>query len=744
MRTLLHTTEDLTIREHRMLSMSFERQEPMNQPQIPRSPELTKECTSEEIMSIVSDRIDELRQKTDDTALGQIQKIVSTAQRDIDAIKSSPGVSKQFVREYLDRMNDTLHGRELHVSMLNENVIVTPHHPQQFSPEIAIRRNRMNQIREQIKHVGLAIARISRGRRGRPVFNRPNFAQSNLAQLYALRFQLEQQLIDMKNAPISEPIPLENPVMTFDPNYPPDQIRHVSYTAAHSPNPQPEQIPLGKEVPKASVQRDILYWSKRWKESKNKQDQDMTEGFLMMSGVDIDSSDLTTDKIVMTKSEERAGQAFAGLLKILKSLMDRLGKQKTMIAGEKIAEKDPIDMTAQEQRDEIRSNTSKIFELRFKKNTIENEMKGIKEKLAATQEPGDAKTKLEDELRQKKEAVKKIEAEMKRFEERNKALSQSVPKTEDEKGILKQGELLEDPVFKRFQSAKEAQKQKIRTSMKQILTQRDRAKNLENLGKVLGITVGADTEKTMTDLTRFLETIIDGASLEKNGDGLYRIAVDTTKIVDAMKSMKLLPKTEITASDVSTLLKNIGMTTNIAGSSVRTPFMKADELLKGDLGIVLGNDGNNTQEPQKDAAKNEPENITTPAADTPNTVEDLPTPAKAEETEDRAKAEKEAGEGLETTLGNLAMQIGVRSIANFNRTENVKVRAVLPKILAAVQKISTTEDQKAVLKTLSIAIVPNRSSGEPINQNMIELTTDQSQDEIRAIIEEAIKKNTPQ
>lgn len=609
--------------EARMLRMSPNTPEaipPQEQPQGERRFDMRADQLPEETLRALNEHISALQSQTNETAESELQKIISTAQRDIDALKATPGASKQFVTEYLRSSNEGLHQRKLHMSLANGQVNVSPYNPKQIAPEVVARKNKINELQGKINQVDRNIRELMRGFRENAVryrgqkfaaMNRGNIAPeinqmlmqfpqasmqasaAPLNQLYALKFRLQQELAGVKSGmiPVSVPGSEQDPELINAPRFGAANADGTRFDLAGSPGGiGPDGLPLLNTMPTAEEQAAILKLSARWRTVTTEEERNTVEGFLMMDGVDIDGSNLATDEIVMVSPEAKGMTFLVGLITVLQSFLDRLSRKRTEINQSATSEKDPATMSSDEIAAEKEGNDKKIDELKTKKGKNEKEIKEAEKKLKNVDKPleGEAKTKVETELKEMKEELKKITEEIEKLEKRNKALANPEASKGNEKDIKTQDQLKDDPILKDFQNAKEQMKQKLQSALKQVLESEDAEKSLEILNKELGVELGTtnvNAKEVMQAFVTFMDAFIDNSALEKNGADKYRMTMDVVKPFASITTNPLLAKIQKAVRDdlpaftreVST---SLGVELTSAGDKVMTAFQDGKTLLE--------------------------------------------------------------------------------------------------------------------------------------------------------------------
>ncbi len=592
MKHSFHIDGNINLREARLLCMSPFAHGPEQQPQAdPNQPEvlhvhLSPDQLTSEHLRLIEERLGGLHKQTEETVSSELDAFVTTVQRNVDAINSSPGISKDILQQYIRGLNDQLHLKGYHIGMIGKRVTISPHNPKVFAPEVIARRDKIRELKEKIAAIDENIRLLMRGyakngaeykrfkhastrpRNQAPEITRPLMELEQTAmqdqldpmrQLKAQKNQLLQELAGITSGVIKVPVPLEgglpeDPSLINDPRFAASgDSDGTRFNLTGAPGGiGPDGLPLQEGLPNAAEQAQILRYCARWRDCKTQEERDTVEGFLMMSGVNVDSSDLAHDEIVMVTPEERGIQFLIGLVHVLKSFIDRLNKKKTDIEGANVGEKDPSEMTTEERLTEKESNDKKLIDLKDKKEKTESDMKDIEKKLNNVFEPpsDEVKTKLESDLKQKKEDLKTIDEEIKKLEERNVALANPETSKEDEEGILKEDQLQEDPVYKYFIEFKVKTKLMLGEAMNQILTSGDVEKNVRRLAKALGFNLSdsvdlADIIKDMSPiLLKIFESQIDDSSIEKNREGKYRVRLDCRESFHQAQNIGLIDKTE--------------------------------------------------------------------------------------------------------------------------------------------------------------------------------------------------------
>lgn len=626
MKHFLTTDGNVSQREARMMHLQFQpgssaELPPGEQPQGPRRVDMRADQVPEESLRLLNEHISRLQNQTNETVESELQRIVSTAQRDVDALTSTPGASRQFVTDYIRNSNDALHQRHLHMSMANGQVRIAPHNPKQIAPEVIARKNKINELQGQINQVDRNIRELMNGFRENAVryrgqkfaaMNRGNiapeinqmlmqFPQASmqasagpLNQLYALKFRLQQELAGVKSGMIKVAVPgqggEQDPSLINSPRFAATNVDGTRFDLAGSPGGiGPDGLPLPNAMPDAATQAAILKLAERWRGTNTQEERDAVEGFLMMDGVDVDSSDLETDTIVMVGPEEKGMQFLVGLVMVLKSLLDRFAKKKTAIEDVDVGEKDPTTMTEEERTTETGANTKKIDELKGKKEKTAGEIKTLEKKMKNTAEPleGEAKEKAEADLKTMKADIKKFDEEIAKLEERNKVLADPTKFKESEKDITTQDKLQDDPIVKDFELAKADMKQKMRAALTQALSSDNIQKNMERLGTALGTDFSkidwADTKNAKDQLIAALDKFSDAMGIEKNGAKQYRLTVDPAAVTASIRQIQIFESFDFTPDDVEELAEHMtkgGFPMSVSGNKIVSPFMSADEIQK--------------------------------------------------------------------------------------------------------------------------------------------------------------------
>lgn len=613
--------------EARMLRMSPNTPEaipPQEQPQGEQRFDIRTDQLPEETLRALNEHISALQSQTNETAESELQKIISTAQRDIDALQATPGASKQFVTEYLRSSNEGLHQRKLHMSLANGQVHVSPYNPQQIAPEVVARKNKINELQGKINQVDRNIRELMQGFRENAVryrgqkfaaMNRGNIAPeinqmlmqfpqasmqasaAPLNQLYALKFRLQQELAGVKSGmiPVSVPGAEQDPSLINAPRFGAANADGTRFDLAGSPGGiGPDGLPLLNAMPTAEEQAAILKLSARWRTVTTEEERDTVEGFLMMDGVDVDGSNLATDEIVMVSPEEKGMTFLVGLITVLQSFLDRLSRKRTEIDQSATSEKDPATMKPEEIAAEKEGNDKKIDELKTKKGKNEKEIKEAEKKLKNVDKPleGEAKTKVETELKEMKEELKKITEEIEKLEKRNKALANPEASKGNEKDIKTQDQLKDDPFVKDFELIKSEMRQKMRTSVEQAFASGDIQQNFVRLSKMMGLDPAdlktdflTNVKEVMNMFVSIIEKFLDGTQIEKNSKNEYRVRFDISSAhTEAQRTGFIKNADPLFPEEVAELAKAMseGMDTPLTpdGLSIVSGFMSKEKLQK--------------------------------------------------------------------------------------------------------------------------------------------------------------------
>ncbi len=624
MKNFFEIDGNVSLREARMTHITLrpgaENAPAPEQPQGEQRFDMRADQLPEETLRALNYHISRLQNQANDTVESELQRIVSTAQRDVDALAATPGASKQFVTDYIRASNEGLHQRKLHMSMINGQVRISPHNPTQFPPEVIARKNKINELQGKINQVDRNIRELMQSFRQNAVqyrgqkfaaMNRGNiapeinqmlmqFPQASmqasagpLNQLYALKFQLQQELAGVKSGMIKVAVPtqgdVQDPSLINDPRYAASGMGDTRFNLGGAPGGiGPDGLPLPNAMPSAAEQAAILRLAARWRSVDTEEERDTVEGFLMMDGVDVDSSNLDKDEIVMVSPEEKGMMFLMGLITVLKSFLDRLNRKKTEIEESTVTDKDPATMKVEEITAEKEGNDKKIDELKVKKRKNETDIKDAEKKLKNVEKPleGDAKTKVETELKQMKEELKKINEEIEKLEKRNTVLANPETFKESEKDITTQDQMKDDPVLQEFRSAMEKAKQQMRTSLQQALGSGDFQKNIERLGAVLGIDMTkvdwqAKTKDALTHINTWLDKFMDNTKLEKNSSGKYRIAVDIIGTLNELKQIEMFKDIDVKANDLQkfiSMAKSRGLAFFESEGRAVTSFVDAEEI----------------------------------------------------------------------------------------------------------------------------------------------------------------------
>jgi hypothetical protein len=160
-----------TTREMRLLRMSLPAtpenvppQEPQPEQSIPvnEAIPLQSHDALETVFKNIEKNLARSQENANMTADEWIASVVSTAQRDVDALSSTPGASGEFVTQYMRQNNMLLHERGLHMSRIDGKVILSPYGTGVRSPDEQARFNRIAELQDQIKQVDLNISLLMR------------------------------------------------------------------------------------------------------------------------------------------------------------------------------------------------------------------------------------------------------------------------------------------------------------------------------------------------------------------------------------------------------------------------------------------------------------------------------------------------------------------------------------------------------------------------------------------------------
>ncbi len=626
MKNFFETDGIVSLREARMTHITLrpgaESAPAPEQPQGPRRVDMRADQVPEELLRSIVERRNGAQEEATETAATHLDTIASGVQRNLDALYSSPNVSPQFVKEYLDSVNQQLHPRGLHASSANRQARISPYNPRQFPPEQIAKKNRINELQGKINQVDRNIRELMQGFRQNAVqyrnqkgasMNRGNvapeinqmlmqFPQASmqasanpLHQLHALKFRLQQELAGVKSGMIKVAVPgqggEQDPSLINDPRYAASGTGDTRFNLNGAPGGiGPDGLPLQNAMPTAAEQAAILKLTARWRGIGTEEERDTVEGFLMMDGVDVSNSNLATDEIVMASPEEKGMMFLMGLITVLKSFLDRLNRKKTVIGESAATDKDPATMKSEDITAEKEGNDKKLDELTKKKGKNETDIKDAEKKLKNVEKPleGEAKTKVETELKQMKEELKKINEEIAKLEKRNKELANPDTFKDREKDITTQDKLKDDPLFKDFQNAKEQMKQKLRSAFEQVLDSKDAAGNMKKLGEELGVDLsdtGLNIKDAVEALVTFMDAFVDSSGLEKNGAGKYRMTMDVVKPFESIMKNPLLAKLQKAMREdmpafTQEMAAAIDLELTFAGDRVMTTFMDGQTLLK--------------------------------------------------------------------------------------------------------------------------------------------------------------------
>lgn len=628
MKTVLHKNGNYSLREARLLAdHQVIREGDMPAPQYPRDDErhveLRVDQKPEKILQTLLKRLNEVKQATNDTVEQQRRRIVETAQRDLDAILATPNASRQFVADHIGQINKSLYpqGLQLRWNWNEKRVTIESYSPTVFPPEVTARKNRIDELKGQIAAIDREIKAVMHGAQLNAVryiqlkkaaTNRRNKApeatrsfmgltqnsvpevDARLIQLDNMKTQLVLELEGVKSGRIKAPVPTAG-----QPKPEPGLINDPRFAAVGSPDSRFNLHPTSggiegsgspEIIDSPAVQERINRLTERWK-TCTQEERDTVEGFLMMDGVDIDRSDLKKDQVTMCPREERGMLFFIGLIKVLVSLIDRLGKKKTTVEAVPIDQKDPSKITETERKAETATNITKLNTLKNDNVKTEGEIKAIKDKLNTEPRPADeAKTTLETQLKQKQAELKQRLEEIKKLEQRNQVLENPGMFIATEKGILKGDELKDDPVFIEFDKSKATAKQQIRADLQKIFESGDQARGVERIGRALGLDASKiDFKKIVEEMVpkfiAFMEAMIDQTSLEKNSSEQYRIRIDFSQMDQVMSRIfdnGMKSNTKFTEIDMKKIMQEInsirGRFLTADGTTAVTDFMSAEEI----------------------------------------------------------------------------------------------------------------------------------------------------------------------
>jgi len=626
MKHFLSIDGNVSLREARMMHIGLqpgaENPQPNELPQGPQRIDMRADQVTEDLLRGITDRVTGAQEKTNETATSHLDTIAAGVQRNLDAIYSSPNVSQQFVKEYLDSVNQELHPKRLHASAANRQARISPYNPRQFPPEQIAKKNRINELQGQINQVDRNIRELMNGFRQNAVqyrgqktaaMNRGNiapeinqmlmqFPQASmqasagpLNQLYALKFRLQQELAGVKSGVIKVPVPgqggEQDPSLINSPRYGAMNADGTRFDLAGAPGGiGPDGLPLPNALPDAATQAAILRLSERWRGTNTQEERDTVEGFLMMDGVDVDSSDLQHDTIVMVSPEEKGMQFLVGLIMVIKSLLDRFAKKKTAIEGSDVSEKDLSTMTEEERTTETEANTKKLDELKGKQKKTAGEIKTLDAKMKNTAQPleGEAKEKAEADMKVMKDDIKKFDEEIAKLQKRNSVLADPTKFQKDEKDITTQDKLQDDPVVRDFELTKTEMRQKLRASLTQALTTGNVQENMERLGKALGVDFRkinwASLKKNKKEqFITVIDSLIDTVRIEKNGAKQYRLTIDPASATTDIRNLELFQGFAFTSDDVKDMAEHMtggGFPMSVSENKIVTPFMSAAEIQK--------------------------------------------------------------------------------------------------------------------------------------------------------------------
>lgn len=330
----------------------------------------------------------------------------------------------------------------------------------------------------------------------------------------------------------------------------------------------------------------------RWKNCKTQEERDTMEGFLMMEGVDVDSSDLKGERLVIVPENERGLLFLMGFLKAFIAILERLGKNKTpvdQLTGGAGTE-EPKEMTPEERTAEIETNGKKLKEMNGTKDKLTKETKELQAKLDDKAKPleGEAKTKVEEELKTKTEELKKITEEIEKLEKRQEALKEA------EKSAPKLAESGEKPDDARVLADFEVIKETVKARMPEIVDQLIREAGIDfanNPGaRLLLSKTGMSPEDFEKDFRyefqKIMVMLIDSSSLEADGKGKYRINHDIDKMTTLIRTLPNAKNFEMSEADRTRLLRAVGKGATIEGKILHFPYMTEKEIRSEMLGIL--------------------------------------------------------------------------------------------------------------------------------------------------------------
>lgn len=576
-----------------------------------------------ELLKVLDQKQRDATKKTVGVISDELECIRSSAQRDIDALSGDPKKSKQYVIDYIAARNEQLHKDGHHIGMIGTRVTIAPYHPKQFAPEVIARRDKIRELKAKIDEVDKNIKLLMgdfakdgaeyskhkhasmRRTNSRPEITRflMQFPQASmqahadpLHQLYAIKFQLVQELSGIESGRIKVPVPAqgqqqtpEDPSLINDPRFVPEGRDGTRFDLTGAPGGiGPDGLPLQNGLPDAALQGKILRYAERWRECRTQEERDTVEGFLMMDGVDTDASNLAKDDIVMVAPEERGIQFLIGFIVVLKSFIDRMNRQKTVIEDAEVSETAPSTLALDERTQETEENNVKLKDLATKKEKTKGEIKEIKKKLEAVPPPeGEAKEKLENDLKQKKKELKKIEEEIQKLEDRNAALADAQQKSREQDIDAKNEKLEEDPVLREFARLKAAAKVKHNNFIKNMSKNLERnlkdaaQRDFERTGKLPDYDWRKEHTKIIEETMKVFDAMLDNMHIEKNDAGQYRFTIDMIETSRSLGDAYILSNQALQkmVQDMNKYEK----IASIDGGKIVTPFMSGDELMKSKL-----------------------------------------------------------------------------------------------------------------------------------------------------------------
>ncbi len=351
-----------------------------------------------------------------------INQMAENEQNMLNVIKKNPNWSPTVLNTYIERRNEELHPRGLHLSVNNGRVSFSPHKVEPNDPrnqEIARVKNELGAVNHRIWSIqqrfsgaGVQYAHFNAAQRN-PWNRAPEITRlaqrgsaedavayeaewrNLLGQKRALETRLDDLQMDKRLNPGGErpgtpeqrdtgrtferPDRSDRRYDLADQNNGDQGTQERGRDRGIMRNVREDSHPLSTETPDRV--RAIMKKVESLNKAKTEEDQQIAEGALRMLGVDVDASNLQSGKpedITIAGKEDRGGNMIVGLFQWVGGWLKKLGGKKTSLENKDVKkQKEAKDMTPDERKAELKTTDEKLKDNAKKTTEIGDQIKKL-------------------------------------------------------------------------------------------------------------------------------------------------------------------------------------------------------------------------------------------------------------------------------------------------------------------------------------------------------------------------------